>query len=300
MTSSACGDSTRPSCGPSRRTIVGRATSTTTSGPSRSAATLDVASVSSIRSTPRAETYAGRLIAMGGAEKEVRVSGSESPRRIYVRTAGAAYLLIMILALSVVTVAETALIVPGDDAATARNILANDGLFRIGIAGIVTMYATVVVLSAALFIVLEPVDRGLALVGMVLRLAEAVLGASTVLLSFGVLAVLQSDALMGFDSAQLQALAGALLEVRSAGLDIVLVLVGLGGTVFCYLFFKSKYVPRWLAGWGIFTYVSMLLLGFLSMLWPSHPVVIANILFGAGGAFEVVFGCWLLVKGVDD
>lgn len=225
--------------------------------------------------------------------------GAEASQQLYARVAGAAYLLIIIIALSVVNVADRGLIVQGDDAATASNILANDGLFRVGIVGILIMYATVVVLSAALYVVLEPVNRNLALVGMVLRLAEAVLGGATVLLSLGVLALLRSDASTGFDTAQLHALVGMLLDVRTAGLDVVLVFVGPGGAVFCYLFFKSRYVPRWLAAWGVFTYLSMLALGLLSILWPGHPVMIESVLYGAGGAFELLFGGWLLVKGLD-
>lgn len=220
-------------------------------------------------------------------------------RQHYARVAGAAYLLIIVIAVMVVNIADTGLIVQGDDATTARHILANSGLFRIGIVGILIMYATVAVLSAALYVVLESVDRNLALVGMVLRLAEAVLGSVTVLLSFGALAVLRGDASTGFETAQLQALAGILLDVRTAVLDIVLVFVGLGGTVFCYLFFKSKYVARWLAAWGVFTYLSMLSLRLLSILWPSHPVMIESVLYVIGGVFELVFGGWLLMKGVE-
>ena len=79
----------------------------------------------------------------------------------------------------------------------------------------------------------------------------------------------------------------------------VLVLIGLGGTVFAYLFFVSRYVPRPLAAWGIFTYSSILVLAFVSILVPTLPAIIETVLYAAGGAFEVVFGFWLVFKGVD-
>jgi hypothetical protein len=102
-----------------------------------------------------------------------------------------------------------------------------------------------------------------------------------------------------FETEQLQALVGLFLGVRTAGLDIVLLFVGLGGTVFCYLFLKSKYVPRILATWGILTYLSMIILSLVSILLPNHPVMIETVLYALGGLFELIFGFWLLFKGVN-
>ena len=87
--------------------------------------------------------------------------------------------------------------------------------------------------------------------------------------------------------------------MRTAGLDIVLILIGIGATVFCYLLFESKYIPRPLAAWGIFTYLSMLSLGLVSILFPNHPLLLETVLYGVGGSFEFVFGLWLLFKGID-
>ena len=39
-------------------------------------------------------------------------------------------------------------------------------------------------------------------------------------------------------------------EQETAGLDIVLLFVGVGATLFCYLLFKSRAIPRPLAGWA--------------------------------------------------
>jgi len=53
-----------------------------------------------------------------------------------------------------------------------------------------------------------------------------------------------------------------------------------------------------LATWGIVTYTSMFILGFLNILFPERPDMIETILFTAGALFEVVFGLWLLFTGV--
>jgi hypothetical protein len=225
---------------------------------------------------------------------------AEASPLMYARIAGFAYLLIIIIAVLNVHFVESKLIVPGNDAATANNIMANDLLFRTGIAGVLIIYASVVVLSLALYVILKTVNRNLALLAMLLRTGEAILGCATVFFSFMVLLLLQgkgNSTVLGTE--QLQALIGLFLNMRTAGLDIVLIFVGLGGTVFCYLFFKSKYVPRLLAAWGIFTYLSMLMLSFVSILLPNHPAMIETVLYALGTLFELMFGFWLLFKGVN-
>ena len=225
---------------------------------------------------------------------------NEASPLTYARIAGFTYLLIIVIGLLNAIYIDSELIVPGNDAATAHNIMANDLLFRIGITTTLLMYASVVVLSWALYVLLKTVDKNLALLGMLLRSGEAILGAGAVLTSFVVLILLNEPGYSTVsETEQLQALAGLFLNVRTPGLDIVLLFVGLGGTLFCYLFFVSKYVPRTLAAWGIFTYVSMVLLSLASILFPDHPVIIETVLYALGSGFELVIGFWLLVKGVQ-
>ena len=224
---------------------------------------------------------------------------ADSSRRVYARVAGLAYLLVIGIAVLNAVLVDARLIVAGDDGATARNILAHESLFRIGIVGMLIMYAAVLVLSGALYIVVETVNRPLALLALLLRTAEAIVGAVTVVFSFAVVAVLNGDGgAASLGTVQRQALAGLVLDVRTAGLDPVLMLVGLGGMLFCYLLFISRFVPRVLSAWGIVTYASMLALGVVSIVVPGHPVVLEIVSYSFGTAFEVVFGGWLAFKGV--
>ena len=224
----------------------------------------------------------------------------EASPRVYARVAGAAYLVITIVAVLYGALVESKLIVSGNDAATVNNILAHESLFRVGIVLVLMIYVSVVVASWALYVILRTVHKNLALLALLLRSAEAIVGAATVLLSFAVLYVLEgSGSSNAFEPEQLQVLAGRFIDVRTAGLDIVLVFIGLGATVFCVLLFRSRYIPKPLAAWGIFTYVSMLGLALVSILFPTHPLMLANVLYGAGALFELVLGLWLLFKGVD-
>lgn len=86
------------------------------------------------------------------------------------KVAGLAYLLSFALVVYVNFGIHDKLIVVGNIAETARNILAHQRLFRIGIAGDLAYCWGIVVLIAALYVILRPVDRGLALLAAFLRL----------------------------------------------------------------------------------------------------------------------------------
>jgi hypothetical protein len=135
---------------------------------------------------------------------------------------------------------------------------------------------------------------------MVLRLGEALLGVTTVLISFIVLYLLNNQfQVTSIENSQLNILLAALLDVRATGLYMVLLLVGLGGTIFFYLFYKSNYIPKILSIWGVLTYLSIIILSFVGILFPEHPDTIETVLYGQGTLFELTIGLWLVVKGVN-
>jgi hypothetical protein len=225
----------------------------------------------------------------------------QAPQQIAARVAGFMYVLIIITSL-LSMIMESRLIVPEDVATTASQITAKDLLFRVSIASDLFVFAGVVVLSLALFVILKTVDRNLALLALYWRLAEAILGAVTVLIGHVVLLLLNGeDYLAVFDAEQLQALVGVFLNVRSAGFDIVIVFLCLGSVVFCYLFLKAMYVPRILAVWGITAYTLMLIYVSTTMLVPNHDATayLQIVCYLPVTLFELVFGLWLLIKGVN-
>lgn len=213
------------------------------------------------------------------------------------RVAGLTYILIIIVGVLKVNFIEPSVIVT-EGYGLVNNILANELLFRIGIACETIMYILVIALSLALYIILKPIDKNLALSALFLRFGEAIIGVTLTIIS-GLIPLLMLNAESVIEKEQLQALIELFLNVRIVGLNIVLIFIGLGGTVFCYLFYRSWLVPRMLAVWGIFTYISMLILGLLSILFPNRPDMIETVLFSLGALFEVIFGFWLLIKGVN-
>jgi hypothetical protein len=188
--------------------------------------------------------------------------------------------------------------VEGNDAATFSNIMAKELLFRFTTAYELIMYVGVVILSIALYAILKTVNKDLALFALCCRLIEAIMGCIAVLSSLVILQLLNGEKYSAvFEAEQLIALVGLNLDVQTAARSILLVFFSLGTIVFCYLFFKSKYIPRILAVFGIFSFTLVLIKVFVVFLFPNLP---AQLVFHLPGIlFEVLIGLWLLIKGVN-
>jgi hypothetical protein len=97
------------------------------------------------------------------------ISTIDESQRKAAKVAGSAYLFTFATVVYVNFGIHDRLIVE-NNAETARNILAHERLFRIGIAGDLIYCAGVVVLLTALYVILKPVNRGLALLAAFWRL----------------------------------------------------------------------------------------------------------------------------------
>ena len=215
------------------------------------------------------------------------------------KVAGLLYLFTMVTANFAEFYARGRMIVPGDAAQTARNIAASERLFRLGTVSNLITFASVVPLVVALYVVLKPVNRNVALLAAFWRLAECPIFALTTLNDFVALRLLSgADYLRAFDTPQLQALAYTFVRVHDAGYLIGLVFFGLGSTVFAYLWFKSRYIPRALAAWGIFSSLVVAIVALAIMVFPSLAAGVGLVYFAPIFIFEVTLGFWLLVKGI--
>ena len=222
---------------------------------------------------------------------------SETKLNTFARVAGLTYIIVILLGVISVNVIGAGLIVPDDIVATYNNISGNEFLFRFSVVSETLMYLLVILLSLSLYVVLNRVNKNLALLALLMRMAEAIIGAATIVIS-GLIPLVLINTKNALPMEQVQSLLTLFLDIRTSALDIVLMFVGVGGTIFCYLFYRSNCVPKFLAGWGIFTYLTMLLLSFISPLSPDFPETYRMIFYVPGGLFELIFGFWLLIKGV--
>jgi hypothetical protein len=215
------------------------------------------------------------------------------------RLAGLAYLAIIVVSILDGAFVDAKLIIEGNAAATAENIRAHLGLFRFGLAVHLIMFAGVVFLAWALYVTLRSVDRDLALLGLLWRMAEAALGTVSVLGGLLAAQLLDGDSCFAsFDAAQVQRLAALALGARDAALNLTIFFLCLGTMVFSYLFLWSRCIPRALAVLGLASFPAMLA-GVMASAFAPRYAGWALPTFGAPALFEFGVGAWLLVKGVN-
>ncbi|MBE9509816.1 MAG: DUF4386 domain-containing protein [Bacteroidetes bacterium] len=185
--------------------------------------------------------------------------------------------------------------------ATAKNIMDNELLFRIGITIELIMSLGLIVLAVALYTILKTVNRNLALLALFLKLVEATLMAVTVLIPFIALQVLNGEAFQTvFSLEQLQIPIGLIFNSHTAITSIPMVFLGLDMMVFSYLFFKSKYIPRIIASFGILSFALIFIHSLMYVITPEYAAMPINqiIFYAPSGLFEIIIGIWLLVKGI--
>jgi Domain of unknown function (DUF4386) len=192
------------------------------------------------------------------------------------------------------------LIVPGNAAETARNIVAHETQLRVTVICFLAYSASVVVLLTALYVILKPVNQGLALIGALFRLVFALLWLLTTLNLLSALRLLGSASyLQVFEADRLQALARLHLGANFDAYYVGLPFFGLAATVCSYLWLKSNYIPKGLAAFGVISSAWCVLCAFLFLIFPHFNKIVNDYWFDSPMAiFEMVLSFWLLFKGL--
>jgi hypothetical protein len=222
----------------------------------------------------------------------------DETQRKAAKVVGLAYLVAILPALFAEFYVSGQLIVLDNAVETAQNIMAHERLFRLGIASNLGVFAVDAVLISGLYVVLQPVNRHLALLAIALRLIETAVLVVATLSDFDVLRVLSgADYLRAFDADRLHALARLSIGAHGAGYALGLLFTGLGSMVFCYLWFKSAYVPRAVAALGVVASFVLAARTFAVIIFPEVANVVTIAYYGGPlFIFEVTMGCWLLFK----
>ena len=234
---------------------------------------------------------------------EVRTESKARSSRLkrLARTAGLLYLAIFVI-YPLSTMVRSMLVVPGDAAATAQNVAANESLFRWGMAGEATIFIIEIVLAAVLYALLRPVSRSLSLGASLARVAEGVVMAAGNLFTsiLTLVAVGGAGYLAVFSPEQRDALALFFQDandyvVLTWGFFFALSLVLTGWLVYRSGFFpKIPGVLLVLAGLGYFAQ------SYGTIVAPGAADLLTNVVLVLAIPGELVFALWLLIKGVDE
>ena len=224
----------------------------------------------------------------------------EASQQTYARAAGFLSLIIIITAVFASFYVRDNLIVWGNAAETANNIMASEQLFRLGFAADLIAFLCDVLLSVLFYLLLKPVNNTLALIAAFFRLAmNAILGIN-LLNHFNVLLLLSgADYLTVIDTDQLHALVMLFLNAHAYGSLIGLIFFSPHVFLIGYLFFKSRYIPRILGVLLIIASFSYLLGSLGIILFPNYATIISPGFLLPAAVAEWSLCLWLLFKGVN-
>jgi hypothetical protein len=192
------------------------------------------------------------------------------------------------------------LFVTGDMAETVRRIAAAEPLFRLSVAFDLVYCIGVIVLLSALYVVLSPVNRHLAVLATLLKLVYAV---TAMLMALNFLTVVR----LATDAAYRHALQAeplqALVQLNSSGTGeqyyVGLAFWALSSTLIGWLWLKSRYVPAALAAFGLVSSAWCTLCTFAYIIDPAFSRVVNLWWFDTPMAlFDITLSFWLLFKGL--
>ena len=223
----------------------------------------------------------------------------ESSPQLYARIGGALYL--MIIGLGIFGQwAKGRVVVSGDAAATAANLISMETLWRFGIAFEFLALICVIALAMIYYVLLRPVSKELNLLATFLRIIGiAVESVAALYLMVALFPLGDAAYLKAFTPEQLYGLASLAIKSHSYGYTLALLFFGFTFLFHGLLISKSGFLPKALGLMiqvGGFCYLTN---SFVFFLAPS----VADILFPwvllPCFVAELSLALWLLLKGVN-
>src|SRR6266478_4213987 len=189
------------------------------------------------------------------------------------------------------------LIVRGNAAATADNILAHETMFRLSIFGDLIGHVIFICLAIALYRLLSSVNNTWALLMVSFVLVSAAVGFLNALNNIAAVILFRGgEFLTVFDKPQRDALAMLFVRLHSQGEFISEIFWGVWLFPFGLLVFRSGFLPRFLGVWLMINCFGYVALSTTALFFPDYYEAAFKwaqpVLFG-----ELAIMLWLLIKG---
>lgn len=210
-----------------------------------------------------------------------------------------------LIAIAIVVVANYAIsfrfVVPGDAMQTAKNIHANETMYRVNlVCNLLYLFTTIVMLSA-LYVLFKSHSVLLSMIIIFSKFVYAIMWTVTSLNSLNSLKLMNTNPTNhAFTEGQLY----SLVSLNSAGswdaYYIGLPFWGIAAMIFSYLFLKSGYIPKVLAVFGILASLWCIFCSCAYLIFPEFDKTIDLSLFDIPLVlFEIITGFLLLFKGIN-
>jgi len=180
------------------------------------------------------------------------------------------------------------------------DVSANGNQVITGALLVLIMGVAIAPIPVMLFPILKKYNESLALGYVVFRVLEVVTYIGVVISWLLLVTLSQEYVLAGAPDASYYQTLGTLIQAVGEWIDPILVIVfSISALILNYVFYRSKLVPRWLSGLGLFGATLHLAEGVLAMFGFPEFSVLGIPLFLPIALQEMVYAVWLIVKGFN-
>lgn len=224
-----------------------------------------------------------------------------NPNKKTARIAGILYFAFLVVGIFSFFYVPSKIFVDGNATLTGNNIVANELLFRFGIASNLIGQIIFIFLALTLYKLFKDVNKTYARIMVALVVASVPVAFLIILNQVTSLTLLSgADFLKAFNPNQLQALSMLFYNLYNYGIIIVGIFWGLWLYPFGYLVIKSGFIPKILGVLLILGCFSFLADSFLFLLVPNFRNAIADFIAIPATIAELSMILWLLIRGVKE
>jgi hypothetical protein len=224
---------------------------------------------------------------------------NEHPR-LKARIAGLLYLVNVAAGMFAEPFVRARLVVSGDAAATASNILGSQTLYRAAFAAEILAMICEVGLALLFYELFKPVNRSAAALVAFFRLVWAAIFALVSLFHIAPLYLLGgAPYLSAFTPAQLQALSLLSLKLHGVGYNVGLVFFGVECLLLGWLILRSTFLPRVLGALMAIAGLCYLVNSFTAFLAPPIAGMLFPYILIPAFPAELGLTLWLLIVGLN-
>lgn len=213
------------------------------------------------------------------------------------RIAGFWYLALAVFGAFGIAFADARFLIPGDSAATAAVLRAEELLFRLGIYGSLVGQACFVMVGLAFYRLFESVNRNQARILLAMVVSAVPIAFLNTVFKFGALLLVDPSAFHSIPMAEREALALWMLEMQKYGTQIASVFWGLWLLPLGVLTWQSGWLPKVLGALLLVNGGAYLLDSAMAMTVPRMHTFVAPYLSVLLPIGEIPFLLWILIRG---
>ncbi|MGA8433047.1 MAG: DUF4386 domain-containing protein [Candidatus Sulfotelmatobacter sp.] len=228
---------------------------------------------------------------------EVEHAEADTTQRTYARLAGILFLGVILIALIGGSILSR-VAGSGTFAETAARITASERLYRVGLSTVLMASLGSTLLAFALYATLRPVNRLLAQLALIFSLNDSFLALIVRMCGFARMHLYVSAQTSGAGLVTAQTLVDLLRTIGGTTENLGGICFGIGSALFYYLFFKSRYIPRFVSALGLCASVIWTGLYLANLIFPERHALFQYLCFPPMALADIATGLYLMLFAV--